>query len=140
MGSSISAKIVDISKAVNMYLATSISHLPISRFISCSTMLQNYKQFLKQPNNPLTFYTNHVFQHRGHGGHRDDCNRLRVYQEKPNGFSQSHAAVWSRSLCAEPRAIGQYLQTEKYCGLPKRQRPYFMKIERLDTISQPSRF
>ena len=30
------------------------------------------------------------------------CNRHRVYQEKPKGFSQSHAAVWSRSLCAEP--------------------------------------
>jgi hypothetical protein len=28
--------------------------------------------------------------------------RHRVYQEKPKGFSQSHAAVWSRSLCAEP--------------------------------------
>lgn len=34
MGSSISAKIEEISKAVNMYLATSISHFPISRFIS----------------------------------------------------------------------------------------------------------
>ena len=34
-----------------MYFATSISHLPISRFISCSTMLQRYVVFLKLPNN-----------------------------------------------------------------------------------------
>ena len=49
MCSSISAKIVEISKAVNMYLATSISHFPISRFISCSTMPQRYKLFSKVP-------------------------------------------------------------------------------------------
>ena len=49
MGSSISAKIEEISKAVNMYLATSISHFPISRFISFSTMVQRYVFFLFHP-------------------------------------------------------------------------------------------
>jgi hypothetical protein len=40
---------VEISKAVNMYLATSINHFPISRFISCSTMRQMYDKFSKLP-------------------------------------------------------------------------------------------
>jgi hypothetical protein len=49
------------------------------------------------------------------------CNRHRVYQEKPKGFSQSHAAVWSRSLCAEPLGSSCHLpilsQSEKLCDL-----------------------
>ena len=31
------------------YFATSISHLPISRFISCSTIVQRYKELLISP-------------------------------------------------------------------------------------------
>ena len=37
------------------------------------------------------------------------CNRHRVYQEKPKGFSQSHAAVWLRSLCAESLGSSSHL-------------------------------
>ena len=36
---------------------TSISHFPISRFISCSTMLQIYDKFSELPKIQQTFYS-----------------------------------------------------------------------------------